>query len=176
MNTKEQKEILKIFKILLSTDKNSIYFKTNLYKTSGKEAFNFDYDKADLSYEFAEQVKQILKAENLISRLTKISENVSYLTSCAIEKYINYLEMGLMVYDQGKDTPKFDKMFSDLNNYVETGIVKLKLKNPILNAIGLKHTSFREKYNTSESSINNPEDCYAFSKETTNIIDGKTKK
>lgn len=171
MDKKERRELINSFKILLAADKDSIYFKTNLYKTTGKEAFDFNDDKAEMSQVYAEQVLQIIKAEKLVDRLTKLSSKVSYLTSCVVEKYINYLEMGLMVYEQGKDTAKFDKMFADLNSYVEGNFVKLQLKNPVLRAMGVKHPSFREKAISSKNSINNPEDCYAFAKEITSTLD-----
>ena len=173
MKTKEEKETTKILKVLHFADKDSIFFKTNLYKTTLKENLCFKNEKIKFSHELIQQAKQIIKAENLILRLTKISNTVSYYTSCTIEKYLDYLKMGLMVYSEGKDNSHFDKMFSDLNDYIETGIVKLKLKNPILNAIGLKHTSFREKYNKSKSNINAPEDCYAFDEEITKTLNNK---
>lgn len=176
MDKKQKKEIINIIKTILNAGKDSIFFKTNLYKSS-KDAFKTSIvdgaENTEISIAFTNQARQIIKAEKLIKKLNSLSDKVSYLTSCAIEKYINYLETGLQIYENGKDNESFDQMFADLNNYVENCFVKLTYKNSMLRAIGLKHKSFRELNLNKNKNIKTEKDCYSFAQEMNSTLNQK---
>lgn len=145
METLNKKEIKNIIKEILKKEHNCIYLKTALCKNLKGNLLYLD-GKNDyrINEACAKQFLEISRSLKLLRIMDVLSYNVSYNTSITINKYCEYLITALDVYEQGKDTPKFDKDVKELNDFISSHIVKVKVPLDVVPFIKVKHKTFRE--------------------------------